>query len=253
MKTIVVIASLVALAAAGAGLLYAQDGAAPQTKAPATQPAAQPKVDMKQVSYIIGASMGRNMKQQGVELDVKAFNEGLQTGLSGGKPALTDEQMQKVMEDFQRVMIAKQEETTTKLAAKNLAEGQAFLAKNKTEPGVKVTASGLQYKIINEGTGPSPKPTDTVTVNYRGTFIDGTEFDSSFKRKEPATIPLDRVIRGWSEGLQLLKKGGKAMLYIPPNLAYGAQGQGPVGPNATLIFEVELLGIGAPIKLPGEE
>lgn len=246
MKKIVGIMSFVALAAAGAGLLYAQAGEEKPTPPAATQPATtQATVDMQQVSYIIGASIGRNIKMQGVELDIKAFNEGLQTGLSGAKPKLTDEEMQKIMQDFQQVMMAN-------LAAKNLADGQAFLAKNKTEPGVKTTASGLQYKIIQEGTGPSPKATDTVTVHYKGTLLDGTEFDNSYKRDEPATFQLDRVIRGWSEGLQLLKKGGKAILYIPPDLAYGARGQGPIPPNSTLIFEVELMGIGAPMKLPGE-
>jgi FKBP-type peptidyl-prolyl cis-trans isomerase len=129
------------------------------------------------------------------------------------------------------------------MADSALEKGKAFLKENATKEGVKTTPSGLEYKIVKEGTGKSPKATDTVLVHYRGTLLDGTEFDSSYKRNEPISFPLNRVIRGWTEGLQLLKEGGKAILYIPSDLAYGESGTpgGPIGPNETLIFEVELL------------
>src|SRR5881394_629143 len=139
-------------------------------------------------------------------------------------------------------MMEKQIAASKEAAEKNKAEGEKFLEENKKKDGVKTTASGLQYKVLKEGSGPSPKETDTVVTNYRGTLIDGTEFDSSYKRNEPATFPVNRVIKGWTEALQLMKPGGKYKLFIPSNLAYGPGGAGgDIGPNATLIFEVELL------------
>ena len=147
---------------------------------------------------------------------------------------------------FQKEMVAKQEQVNKEAGAKNAAAGQKFLADNKTKEGVKTTASGLQYKVMKEGSGATPKTTDTVTVNYRGTLIDGTEFDSSYKRNEPISFPVTGVIPGWTEALQLMKVGSKYQVFIPANLAYGAQGAGQViGPNSTLIFDVELLGVQA--------
>jgi FKBP-type peptidyl-prolyl cis-trans isomerase FklB len=141
----------------------------------------------------------------------------------------------------------KQITASKEAATKNAAEGEKFLAENKKKDGVKTTASGLQYKVLKEGSGPSPKETDTVVVNYKGTLIDGTEFDSSFKRNEPASFQVNRVVKGWIEALQLMKAGSKYQLFIPAALAYGERGAGQlIGPNATLIFEVELLSIKAP-------
>ena len=148
------------------------------------------------------------------------------------------------MTTFSKELSEKQASASREAATKNAAGGEKFLADNKTKPGVKTTASGLQYKVLKEGSGPSPKETDTVVTNYRGTLIDGTEFDSSYKRNEPATFQVNRVIKGWTEALQLMKKGAKYQLFIPADLAYGPQGAGAeIGPNATLIFDVELVDI----------
>jgi FKBP-type peptidyl-prolyl cis-trans isomerase FklB len=148
------------------------------------------------------------------------------------------------MTTFSQELRTKQQAAMQEATQKNAAVGQKFLAENKTKPGVKTTASGLQYKVLKEGSGPSPKETDTVVTNYRGTLINGTEFDSSYKRNEPVTFPVSGVIKGWTEALQLMKKGAKYQLFVPADLAYGARGAGQdIGPNETLIFEVELLDI----------
>jgi FKBP-type peptidyl-prolyl cis-trans isomerase len=160
---------------------------------------------------------------------------------------LTDEEMQATMQEFQKQVGAQQEAKQKALGEKNKTEGEAFLAKNKTRKEVKTTASGLQYETLKEGTGPSPKPTDTVTVNYKGTLMDGSTFDSSYDRGQPATFVLNQVIPGWTEGVQLMKVGGKTKFYIPSAMGYGDKGAGAaIGPNAPLIFEVELVSIGAP-------
>jgi FKBP-type peptidyl-prolyl cis-trans isomerase FklB len=160
-----------------------------------------------------------------------------------GKPQLTQDQVKDVMTQFEKDMEQKQKEA----GEKNKTEGAKFLEENKKKEGVKTTASGLEYKVIKDGTGPQPKATDMVTVNYRGTLIDGTEFDSSYKRGQPATFPLNGVIKGWTEGLQLMKVGSKYQFFVPSNLAYGERSVGPdIAPNATLIFEVELLDVKAP-------
>jgi FKBP-type peptidyl-prolyl cis-trans isomerase FklB len=196
------------------------------------------------VSYSIGLDFGRNIKRQSIELDVDLLAKGIKDGISGVKPALTDNEMQQVLTAFQQEMMAKQAEVGRKLGEKNKQEGVAFLAENKKKPGVVTLPSGLQYKILKDGTGKSPKVTDSVTTNYRGTLIDGKEFDSSYKYGQPATFQCGRVIQGWIEALQLMKVGSKWQLFIPSNLAYGENGAGQnIGPNATLIFEVELLGI----------
>jgi FKBP-type peptidyl-prolyl cis-trans isomerase FklB len=163
-----------------------------------------------------------------------------------GKPALTEEEQKAVIMDLQKSAMAKAEEKQKAAAEKISRPVKPFLAANVKKDGVKTTASGLQYKVIKSGTGPSPKPTDTVKVHYTGTLIDGTVFDSSVQRGEPATFPVNGVIPGWTEALQLMKVGDKWQLVIPAKLAYGEEGPGPIGPNSTLIFEVELLGIEKP-------
>ena len=170
--------------------------------------------------------------------------KGLKDSYGGGKTLLTEDQARQAIEDFQKTLMAKKAETMQKLSEKNKADGEKFLAENAKKEGVKSLPSGLQYKEITPGKGKSPKATDTVTTHYKGTLIDGTEFDSSYKRGEPATFPVSGVISGWTEALQLMKEGAKWQLFIPPNLAYGEKGAGrDIGPNATLIFEVELISV----------
>jgi len=202
----------------------------------------QLKDQKDKVSYSIGLQIGSNLSRQKVEVNPDVLAAGIKDAITG-KPQLTQDQIKDVMTQFEKGMEQKQKE----LGEKNKTDGAKFLEENKKKPGVKTTASGLEYKVIKEGTGPTPKPTDMVTVNYRGTLINGTEFDSSYKRGQPATFPVNGVIKGWTEALQLMKKGSKFELFIPPNLAYGERAVGPdIGPNATLIFEVELLDVKPP-------
>ena len=208
---------------------------------------AQEKIQLKdqkdKVSYSIGLDIGFTFKKQNMDMNPDAILAGIKDALNN-KPQLTTEQTREVMAAFQKDMVAKQEKTNKEASVKNAADGQKFLADNKTKEGVKTTARGLQYKVLKEGSGATPKTTDTVTVNYRGTLIDGTEFDSSYKRGEPITFPVTGVIPGWTEALQLMKVGSKYQLVIPANLGYGERGAGQtIGPNSTLIFEVELVGI----------
>ena len=195
--------------------------------------------------YALGATFGQNMKQQGVEINLDMFYKGLKDAYAGSEMLLTQKEMQETMTAFQNEMAAKAQERAKVLGEKNKKEGDAFLAENKTKPGIITTASGLQYKIISEGKeARKPKAEEKVTVNYRGTFINGTEFDSSYKRGTPATFPVNGVIRGWGEALQLMTVGSKWQLFVPSNLAYGENGMGQaIPPNATLIFEVELISI----------
>ncbi len=196
------------------------------------------------VSYAIGLDVGNAMNKQSIDINTDIFMKGLKDALSGGKKLMTDDEIRTVMSDFSREMSEKQKEKMQKIGEKNKQEGDAFLAENKKKEGVKTLPSGLQYKVIDEGKGKSPKAGDTVTVNYRGTLIDGTEFDSSYKRGQPATFPVNGVIKGWTEALQLMKEGAKWQLFIPSALAYGDKGAGGmIGPNAVLIFDVELISI----------
>jgi FKBP-type peptidyl-prolyl cis-trans isomerases 1 len=189
-------------------------------------------------SYAIGLNVGFTMKNQNVDLNQDAFMAGFKDALSPGKtPALNEQQVRETMMAFEKDMQQKQNE----VAQKNSADAQKFLNDNKSKEGVKSTASGLQYKVMKDGSGAQPKATDVVTVNYRGTLIDGTEFDSSYKRGQPLTISASGVIPGWTEALQLMKVGSKYQLFIPPNLAYGPNGQRNIPPNSLLIFEVELM------------
>ncbi len=211
------------------------------------QQATQLKDDREKVSYSIGLDIGSTFKKQYMDVDMDVLMRGLKDGMSGAKPAMSEEEVRATMTAYSKTMMEKQAQRTKESAATNLEKGQKFLEENKSKEGVKTTASGLQYKVLTEGNGPSPKDTDTVVTNYRGTTIDGKEFDSSYKRNEPATFPVNRVIKGWTEALQMMKTGSKYQLFIPANLAYGERGAGQdIGPNSTLIFEVELLEIKPP-------
>lgn len=204
--------------------------------------AAELKTYEQRLSYTIGAQFGHQLKQEGVPLDVEAFSQAMQDAMKGVTPKLKEDEMRAVLSEFQQ----KQTQLAQKAGDKNKREGEAFLAENGKKPGVKTTASGLQYKVIQEGKGAKPKATDTVTVNYRGTLINGTEFDSSYKRGEPASFPVNQVIPGWQEAIPMMSKGSKWQIFIPSNLAYGPKGTGgSIGPNSTLVFEVELLDIKA--------
>jgi FKBP-type peptidyl-prolyl cis-trans isomerase len=200
------------------------------------------------VSYAIGVNVGVNLgndfKSKSIEVNTDMFMKGMKDALTGGKRLLTDDEIEETMMAFSAELASKRAEAAKKAAEKNKQDGELFLAENKKKEGVKSLPSGLQYKVINEGSGKNPKSTDTVTVNYEGTLIDGSEFDSSYRRNEPATFTVNEVIPGWTEALQLMKEGAKWQLFIPSNLAYGEQGAGGViGPDTTLIFKVELISV----------
>ena len=245
------------------GIVQAQQtppASAPQTP-PATTtkpPAAKPgstvakkpavltlKTQKDKASYAIGLNIGKSMNKDSVDVDTSILLRGLKDGLAGAKPLLTDDEARAVMTTLQSEMRKKQEAKMLVQGEANKKEGEAFLAGNKTKDGVVTLPSGLQYKILKEGTGAKPVATDTVVCNYRGTLLDNTEFDSSYKRGQPATFPLSNVIKGWTEALQLMPVGSKWQLFIPSELAYGPRGGpgGAIGPNATLIFEVELVSV----------
>jgi FKBP-type peptidyl-prolyl cis-trans isomerase FklB len=208
----------------------------------------QLKDQKDKVSYSIGMQIGFNLARQKVDINPDILAAGIKDSLAG-KPQLNPDQVKDVMAQFEKDMEQKQKE----LGEKNKTEGAKFLEENKKKPGVKTTASGLEYIVEKEGSGTPPKATDMVTVNYRGTLIDGTEFDSSYKRNQPATFPVNGVIKGWTEALQLMKPGAKYKLFIPANLAYGERAMGPdIGPNSTLIFEVELMEVKPP-PTPGQQ
>jgi FKBP-type peptidyl-prolyl cis-trans isomerase FklB len=222
----------------------AADSASPEVQAGAAAGQGPVELESKaaKVSYSIGLDIGHNLKRQSIEVDVRALARGIEDAMSGAEPLMTEEEVAATMKAFQQEMSMKQSERAREQAEKNQKEGEAFLEQNKTAEGVVTLPSGLQYKVLAEGSGPSPGPTDTVSVHYRGTLLDGTEFDSSHKRGQPASFPVNGVIRGWTEALQLMKPGAKWQLFIPSELAYGERGAGgDIGPNATLIFEVELL------------
>ncbi len=206
------------------------------------------KTQKEKFSYALGMNIGKglgaNLKSQSVEVDWNLVSQGLKDSSSGGKTRLTQEEAQAVLTEVQNEVRKQQQEKTQQDAATNKTEGEAFLAANKSKDGVVTLPSGLQYKILSAGTGPKPTATDSVKCNYRGTLINGTEFDSSYKRGQPATFGVNQVIKGWTEALQLMPVGSKWQLFIPSSLAYAERGAGAdIGPNATLMFEVELLSI----------
>jgi FKBP-type peptidyl-prolyl cis-trans isomerase FklB len=205
---------------------------------------AELKTDKDSVSYSIGLDVGRTFQRQGIEVTPEAFLQGLKDAAdTSGKCLLTDEQIRATMMAFQQKMMAKQQEKMMKESGPATIEGTKFLEENKSKPGVVATASGLQYKVITAGKGKKPSASNEVKVHYRGTLINGTEFDNSYKRGEPISLPISGVIPGWTEALQLMPVGSKWELYIPANLGYGNNPSGPIPPGSTLIFEVELLGI----------
>ena len=245
------------------GMALAQQSSAPSTQQPSsgkpattapkkTTPAAAPKPkpftldnDTDKASYAIGLNIGRSMKKDGVEVNAEALTKGIKDAIGDGKALLTDEEITAVLTKLQADVRKHQQETFNAALTKNKEEGDAFLAANKAKPDVTTLPDGLQYKILQAGDGPKPTAADNVVCNYRGTLIDGTEFDSSYKRGKPATFGVSQVIKGWTEALQLMPVGSKWQIYIPSNLAYGERGTqgGPIGPNATLIFDLELVSI----------
>jgi FKBP-type peptidyl-prolyl cis-trans isomerase FklB len=229
----------------------------PAAKTPPAQPApAQPaapappplnpafQTQKQQEGYALGMNIGRGLTRQSVDVDVDSLLKGLKDTLSGSKLVLSDQDATATLNELQQEVREKQQLAEMKAGEANMKAGEEFLIANKTKEGVVALPSGLQYKIITAGTGPKPAASDTVVCNYKGTLLDGTEFDSSYKRGQPASFPVGQVIKGWTEALQLMPVGSKWQLFIPPDLAYGSRGAGGViGPNATLIFEVELISI----------
>jgi len=210
--------------------------------------------DAQKGGYALGSYAGRQFLQQGFEVDVEALLAGIRDGYTNADLKMDEEQLVASMQALREAAMAKEQSEREEAAAASLKEGQDFLAANATKEGVVTTESGLQYKILTAGDGAVPQASDLVTVHYRGTLIDGTEFDSSIKRGQPATFPVNGVIPGWVEALQLMPVGSKWELYIPSDLAYGPGGAGQmIGPNSTLVFEVELLSIGEPTEEPAAD
>ena len=199
--------------------------------------------EQKKLGYIIGMDIGKSLKDQGTEVDLDSLISAIRSTYNGEELAMTTEEAGQVRKEYIEKRQAEQQAQAAAAGQTNLVAGQEFLAENATKEGVQTTASGLQYKVITMGDGAKPVATDTVKVHYRGTLLDGTEFDSSYARNEPISFGLNRVIAGWTEGVQLMPIGSKFMFYIAPDLAYGEGGGGPIPPNSTLIFEVELLDI----------
>jgi FKBP-type peptidyl-prolyl cis-trans isomerase FklB len=268
-KLLIVVRTMLAAGVVLLGNAVAQTSAAPSQTPPAKKPAApaakkkSPSAAAKtgtaskeqlvtalttskqKASYAIGMNWGTGLHRQGIDVDSAALIQGMKDALAGGKTLLTEDEARSALMQLQKEMQEKQQAKAAAEGDANKKEGDAFLAANKTKEGVVTLPSGLQYKILKEGNGPKPTASDSVVCNYKGTLINGTEFDSSYKRGEPATFPVTGVIKGWTEALQLMPVGSKWQLFIPPDLAYGPRGTpgGPIGPNATLIFEVELISI----------
>jgi FKBP-type peptidyl-prolyl cis-trans isomerase FklB len=245
MQKLLALSALLLLAAAGTVRAQSKP-AAPATPPAAAKPAApapgKPESLHDRAAYIIGFNLGRSLQQQDVDVNPDLIIKGIRDAISGSPSLLSEEETQTAMNGFQQEMSTRHAEKTKALGEKNKKEGEAFLAANKAKSGVTTTASGLQYEVIQDGNGPKPKIGDEVSVNYRGTLLDGTVFDSSYDRGQPVTFGVGDVIPGWVEALQLMKTGSKWKIYLPAALAYGEAGAGnAIGPNQTLVFEVELL------------
>jgi FKBP-type peptidyl-prolyl cis-trans isomerase FklB len=227
-----------------------------QPAAAAKKPAAKPAVPLtlktqkEKASYALGVTIGRDLKRKTIDksVDPALTARGLKDFLAGSKLLLTEDEQKAVLQQLQVEVMARQQSMAQEAGATNRKAGEAFLAENKSKEGVVTLPSGLQYKILTAGTGPTPTAADTVTCNYRGTLINGKEFDSSYKRGQPVSFPVTGVIAGWTEALQKMPVGSKWQLFIPADLAYGDRGKGDIGPGETLIFEVELISIGEPKK-----
>lgn len=256
--------SLSLLLVAGTGAAIAQSGSSSKTQSPpaAPQPKAQSpaaseqstpsnspfKTNKEKASYALGINVGSSLHRQSVDIDPDLFAQGLKDAMSGKKPLITEEEGHAALMELQNEVRAQQAQKMKEEGDTNKKDGEAYLAANKAKPGVVTLPSGLQYKILKEGTGPKPTATDTVECNYTGTLINGTEFDSSAKHGGPAKFPVNGVIKGWTEALQLMPAGSKWQLFIPSDLAYGERGtpDGSIGPNSTLVFDVELLSVEQP-------
>jgi FKBP-type peptidyl-prolyl cis-trans isomerase len=223
----------------------ATQSSTPTQQAPAPKAREIPELptQKEKFSYAVGMNIGSNLRRQSVPVDPDTLMRGLKDTLAGNPTLLTEDEERTVLNEAQADMRKQMQEKQKAQGEANKKEGDAFLAANKAKDGVVTLPSGLQYKVLQAGTGPKPAATDSVTVNYRGTFINGTEFDSSYKRGQPATFPVNGVIKGWTEALQLMPVGSKWQLFIPSDLAYGERAPGDIGPNTTLLFEVELLKI----------
>lgn len=209
-----------------------------------TSTATTASADTNTVSYALGYKTGEAMKERTVAINTQQFSQGLQDGYTGQKPSVSEADMRTALTNMQQQIVQNMQQKMEQAATKNAAEGQAFLAKNAKESGVVTTASGLQYKILDQGNGASPAAHDTVVVNYEGKLINGDIFDSSYEHGKPATFTVNQVIKGWQEALTMMKPGATWMIYIPSNLAYGSQGAvGAIGPNETLIFKVNLISV----------
>ncbi len=243
---IVLLAALVIVPGARAQNQKAQDPKAQGQKVQdqKAQDQAPLKTQKEKLSYALGMDLGSQLGKKSVDVDPDVFARGLRDALTGGRTLMTEDDARVLITALQKELVTKQIEAAKALGEKNSKEGAAFLVENGKKPGVITLPSGVQYKALTVGKGPKPAADDTVVCNYRGTLIDGKEFDSSYRRGEPATLPLKNVIKGWSEALQMMTVGSKWQIFIPPQLAYGERGAGAdIGPNATLIFEVELIAI----------
>lgn len=232
-------------AAVAVAILASACQEAPDEQAAGQQQAGGDEVKLEtreqKLSYVFGQNIGSQLQAQDVPIDIDVFARGVDDALSGAESKMTDEQIMTLLQSYQEEQMAERQAMMEEAAEKNKEEGEQFLAENAEKDGVEVLDSGLQYRVLEEGDGPSPGAEDSVRVHYKGTLLDGTEFDSSYERGEPATFGVNQVIPGWTEALQLMKEGAKWKLFIPSDLAYGPGGAGgKIGPNATLVFEVEL-------------
>jgi FKBP-type peptidyl-prolyl cis-trans isomerase FklB len=243
--------TLLALLICSALASYADDAKPSPSSTDNTPPSSALKDDKDKISYSLGVDIGRTLQRLELDLNIPALSQGIADVLGNKPKALTDEQVQQTLQAFQQQMMRKQQEVMSKkqdemkvVAEKNKTDGKKFLDDNAKKPGVKTTASGLQYKVIKEGTGEKPSETDTVETNYRGTTIDGKEFDSSAKHGSSFTLPVNGVIKGWAEALKMMPVGSKWQIYVPADLAYGDEGYGDdIPPGSTLVFDLELLNI----------